>query len=248
MEKFISNDNLKLLQEDILESWNPERFGLVRYPHVVGELKEKKDLLKSMPSVLDMPIKIPNSEVRIPENLNRASIQEIVDTCLEFEKKINPNWQDYYLYLTVHHSFVEAAKTQRRAGAHIDGMQGVRYPEKFPVCHSYLVSNAVPTRFFNHTFPTDLCEKSQNWFYEFDKVKDYQDSSLSKPFEINLMTAYSVHESTPATEDTIRTFIRLEFSRKKFDRRGNSINPLFDLDWDYQERSIPAHLAIENFN
>lgn len=195
-----------------------------------------------------MPIKIPNSDIRIPNQLNNASINEIVTTCLNFEKKINSKWQEYYLYLTVHHSFVAASETQRREGAHIDGMQGTRYHEKFPVCHSYIVSNIVPTRFFNHKFPSNLSEEAQNWFYEFDKVKDYRKSSLTKPFEINLMTAYSVHESTPAIEDVTRTFVRLEFSRKVFDRLGNTINPLFDLDWNYQERSMPSHLAVENFD
>ncbi|MFV1457607.1 hypothetical protein, partial [Bacillus mycoides] len=98
-------------------------------------------------------------------------------------------------------------------------------------------------RFYCHPFQTSLCELTQNWFYEFDKVKDRKKAVLAKPFEINLMTAYSVHESTATSRDVIRTFMRLEFSLKKFDRKGNSINPLFDLGWEYQEREIPKHLA-----
>lgn len=243
-----TQENLQVLTEDIQNVWTPLRFGLTRQPHVVGKLAAKEDFLKEVPSVLDMPIKLPFSEIRIPKEHDTESIREIIAKSLAFEKNINPEWEKYHIYLTVHHSFVEAATTQRRAGAHIDGMQGERYPVKIPVCHSYLVSNAVPTCFFNHPFQTDLCEKIQNWFYEFDKVKDYSRSSLSKPFEINLMTAYSLHESTAATEDTIRTFVRLEFSLKQFNRIGNSVNPLFELDWDFEERPIPAHLAVSNFD
>lgn len=44
------------------------------------------------------------------------------------------------------------------------------------------------------------------------------------------MTAYNVHESTAASTSGLRTFVRLEFSLKKFDREGNTINPLFELD------------------
>ncbi|WP_336769774.1 hypothetical protein [Bacillus bombysepticus] len=241
-------NNLTVLIEDIKQKWNPKRFNLVRHPHSVGELQHKDCLIEPKRSVLDMPIKIPNSDVRIPTDLNTPSLLEMVEKCLEFEKSINPNWNDYYMYLTVHHSYVEKATTQRRGGAHIDGMQGERYTEKLPACHSYLVSNAVPTKFYNHPFPSNLCERTQNWFYELDKVKDENTSTLSKPFEINLMTVYNVHESTQATTSGLRTFIRLEFSLKQFDRIGNSINPLFDLNWELKERSIPKHLAKDMFN
>lgn len=245
-----TQENVKVLTEDINQIWNPKRFELIREPHVIGEITQKEDFLKGIQSVLDMPIKIPNSDIRIPSDLDTPSIREIVDKALEFEKGINPNWNNYYTYLTVHHSFVESDSTQRRAGAHIDGMQGVRYKDKLPVCHSYLVSNAIPTCFFNHPFPSNLDERTQNWFYEFDRVKDYTKATYSKPFEINLMTAYSVHESTFAKEDTLRTFVRLEFSLKEFNRIGNSINPLFkdELNWKYQDLSIPKHLAINEFN
>ncbi|MGN4724183.1 hypothetical protein ACTFR8_24410 [Bacillus cereus group sp. MYBK15-3] len=239
----MENENLDILIEDIRTKWNPERFGIVRYPHPVAVVRDRESFGQKIRSVLDMPIKLPNSDVRIPRDLQTPGIIEVVNTCLEFEKGINPNWEDYYLYLTVHHSPVKKASTQRRAGAHIDGMQGERYPDKLPVCHSYVVSNAIPTRFYHHPFQTNLCEMTQNWFCEFDKVKDKKRSVLAKPFEINLMTAYSVHESTATSKDVLRTFVRLEFSLKKFDRKGNSVNPLFDLDWNYQEREIPKHLA-----
>lgn len=241
-------ENLAILKEDINQVWNPERFNLTRNPHVIGSIKQKEDFLKDIRSVLDMPIKIPNSDILIPKDIDTPSIREIVDKALAFEQTINPNWGNYYTYLTIHHSFVKANSTQRRAGAHIDGMQGVCYKEKLPVCHSYLVSNTTPTCFFNHPFPSNLDEATQNWFYEFDKVKDYTKASYSKPFEINLMTAYSVHESTFAKEDTVRTFVRIEFSLKEFNRIGNTINSLFNLDWRYEDLSIPKNLAIDNFD
>ena len=247
-EKGLNKANAEVLKADILEKWNPERFGLVRFPHVVGKLDNVLDFEKPFRNVLDMPIKLPHSDIRIPDDLQRESLLNLIEQAVEFEKSINPNFDDYYMYLTVHHSTVRKGVTQRRAGAHIDGMQGERYSEKLPVCHSYLVSNNTPTRFFNHSFQTDLCEKTQNWFYEMDKVKDYEKSSLSVPFEINFMTAYSVHESTPTPEDTTRTFMRLEFSLKKFDRTGNTVNNKFSIEWEYQDRSIPSHLKTELFN
>lgn len=241
-------NNKELLIEDISSKWNAERFKYIRKPEYVSEVESKEDFDKSIRSVLDMPIKIPHSDIRIPIDLKTKSILEIVDKVIKFEKEINNNYEDYYMYLTVHHSDVQAGTSQRRLGAHIDGMQGERYKDKLKVCHSYLVSNEVPTCFFIQEFPTNLCDKTQNWFYEFDKVKDYNKSMLSKPYEINLMTAYNVHESTESTVNTLRTFVRIEFSLKEFNRIGNTINEEFKLDWEYEDRSIPPHLKLELFD
>lgn len=240
--------NLEVLKEDIQNIWNPQRFGILRAPHVVGRVQDAARFGSKKRSVLDMPIKIPGSDVRLPKDLQGVGLEEVIDQCVAFEKTINAGYDAYYLYLTVHQSDVKASTTQRRAGAHIDGMQGERYPEKFEVCHSYLVSDAIPTRFFVQEFPTDLCELTQNWFYEFDRVKNPNCAVMSKNLEINLMTAYNVHESTEATEDVRRTFIRLEFSKKQFNRLGNTPNERFDLDWTFEERGIPKHLQVETFS
>lgn len=244
------SSNLDILKEDIYNGWNPSRFDIVRFPESLGFVPEnlRKDFDKNIRCVLDMPIKIPGSEIKIPSDLKSVSIMHVIGKCYDYEKSINPNIDDYYIYLTIHHSEVKKGESQRRLGAHIDGMQGERYKDKLPVCHSYLVSNIIPTRFFNHKFPTNLCEKTQNWFYEFDKLKDYNFSCLSKPYEINMMTAYNVHESTVSEEEGVRTFIRLEFSLKKFDRIGNTINEELNLDWNYVDRAIPKHLKVEIFD
>lgn len=240
--------NLEVLKADINGVWDPKRFELLRFPYVVGRVGDEAKFGSTKRSVLDMPIKVPGSDIRLPEDLRDRGLEEIIDRCVEFEKSINAGYDEYYLYLTVHQSDVEASKTQRRAGAHIDGMQGERYPEKFEVCHSYLVNDAVPTRFYVQEFPSDLCELTQNWFYEFDRVKDADRAVMSENLEINLMTAYNVHESTEALEDVRRTFVRLEFSKKQFNRVENTVNELFDLNWTYEERGIPKHLQIGAFD
>lgn len=140
--------NIDLLKEDIKNNWNPKRFNLIRYPEVIGSIENKNDFDNHFRSVLDMPIKIPNSEICLPKDLKRDSLVEMINKCVEFEKSINENFDNYYIYLTVHHCKVEKGESQRRLGAHIDGMQGERYKEKMPVCHSYLASNIIPTRFF----------------------------------------------------------------------------------------------------
>lgn len=112
---------LKVLKEDIKNVWNPERFGIIRTPVNVGNIKNVGDFNNYFRSVLDMPIKLPHSEICLPNDLERSSILEMIEKCVEFEKSINTNFDDYYMYLTVHHCKVEKGSSQRRLGAHIDG-------------------------------------------------------------------------------------------------------------------------------
>ncbi len=52
------------------------------------------------------------------------------------------------------------------------------------------------------------------------------------------MNAYSVHRGVDATVDTFRTWLRLSYEVREFDRLGNAHNPLFDYNWKMVERDI----------
>lgn len=188
-----------------------------------------------------MLIKKTFGNVRVP--YSDRSLSEIIDRCLEYEKNINPNWNHYYTYLTIDQRFVEAGFTHRREGIHFDGMQGVAYPQKMPVCHSYIVCNTLPTRFYLHKFlAIHLSEARNNWFFELEQQAQKEIVFYPKPFDIFLMTAYQVHEAVPAINFTTRTFVRVEFTLKKYNRIGNTVNPLMRIDWEFIDREIPVHL------
>jgi len=227
-------------QED-LKAWNPDRFKVKRKPIRIAEIKEKEEFSKpNKISVLDMVIKLPQGEIKVP--FKSKSINEIIDRVLEHEKEINPNWENYYIYLTLHQSFVKKGDSQRRGGAHFDGMQGKRYKEKLPTCHSYIVSDAIPTIFHTNEFdPTDLTY-NDNWFKKLSKQVDPKMDFIIKPYNIYFMTSYHLHSAVPTTEDTFRTFVRVEFSLKKFDREDNTRNKLLPVNWDFKERDIPKGL------
>jgi hypothetical protein len=123
-------------------------------------------------------------------------------------------------------------------------MQGVRYPEKLPACHQFIVSSALPTIWHIQAFDASGLDPAvDNWFTAFEKQAKRTDETLwaPDPLEVVLSTAYGVHESTKAVVDTDRTFVRVEFSMKQADRIGNTISPL-SKDWDWHPRPIPAGL------
>ncbi len=61
-----------------------------------------------------------------------------------------------------------------------------------------------------------------------------------KPWEIQLMDAYTVHRGCEATERVDRTWIRLSFEVRIFDRLGNTKNPMFDYNWEMEPRDIES--------
>lgn len=231
---------LKESPEDF-DLWNPERFQAEQRPTLVGEIAAKEQFSSRLPSCLDMPIKMPGGEFRIPYR-NRA-VAEFIQRCVEHEKTINSQIDQCHAYLTIDQRFIDPGKTHRRGGAHFDGMQGERYASRLPADHSYVVSDVNPTKFYMHPFTAQgLSAKHHNWFRELAKQTDQSKTFAPAPYTIYMMTAYQMHESPVAAEPGMRTFMRLEFSRKMFDRIGNTKNPLIDTGWNYKDRPIPPHL------
>ena len=227
--------------KEILGKWNPKNFGKENIPEIVGEIDNKK--IFSNPgkvSVLDMLVKLPNGDIKIP--FKDKSINEIVDRVIKHEKEINPNWENYYMYLTLHQSFVKKGDSQRRGGAHFDGMQGSNYKDKLPICHSYIISDEVPTVFHTNPFDTSDLTDKDNWFKKLSKQVDDDYNYNIKPYTIYFMTAYHLHSAMPTDKDTFRTFVRIEFSLKKFDREDNTRNPLINVKWNWKNRDIPKGL------
>ena len=167
---------------------------------------------------------------------------ELVNRCIANET--SEDVDGCYLYLTVDQRYIDAGETQRTAGAHFDGMQGIRYQTKLPADYSFVVSNFNPTRFFTQSFDARrLNMKYDNWFKALGRQIDFKQSFVPRPYEIYKMTSYQMHESPVSTEPGLRTFMRLEFSHKKFDRRENTRNPLLPTNWNYQDRPIPSNLT-----
>ena len=196
-----------------------------------------------------MPIKMADSSKIVLPSIHLISeaktrLENLISIILNNEKAINPNkWFHCYTYLTVNQGVVWKGKSQRNPGAHFDGMQGNRYPYKSPVCHQYLVASAAPTIYWPGPFDfSQLDPNKHNFFLECDRQKVNQICTTAEPNTLYLQTAYDVHESPIVKKTTFRTFIRVEFSMKKFNRIGNTENPDLPTGWTYEDQPIPAHL------
>lgn len=193
--------------------------------------------------VLDMPIKFAGSnDYRIPKELTQ--FEELIAKAVSFEHEINPGIKDYYAYLTIDQGDVPANSYQRKPGCHVDGFQGARIAPKRPVNRSYIAYDCIPTVFYPQYFQTyHLNEAKNNFFLSFDEQADPMSAITFDPFQLILMNAYTVHRSDIADKSTYRTFFRLSYDTSKFDRFGNTHNPMFSYKWPMVTRDIQKHLV-----
>lgn len=191
---------------------------------------------------LDMPIKMAGSnEYRIPEELGQFT--EVINQMISFEHGHNEGVLDFYAYLTIDQSIIEKKETHREPGLHVDGFQGRRIEPKVSCDRSYIVFDCDCPSFWNQSFETveGMDEGTQNIFHEFDRTKHYSSEIKCLPFNIYFMDCYAVHSANKA-ENSKRTFCRLSYSVRKFDRLGNSHNHLFDYKWEMHQRDIHSAL------
>lgn len=229
--------------------WDKSEFyKRVHTPVPIGTVKDQENFSKEVPRCIHLPIKVPGSENKIPEEYQH--LKEVLQQIFDFESSINPGWNELYAYLTVDQGLVPRSNFQRVPGPHVDGIPKDREnPEKQLIDHAYLVTDAIPTLFYTQQFDMSAYDPKMHHFFAIFRALADESRTITAPLmEILLMNAYSVHTPTQTQVDVTRTFVRLEFSTLKFDRLGNSINPHFlshpDYPFEYVARPIPSNLYV----
>lgn len=225
----------------ILEPWDLKYLKESHKPVKIGEIEDRAAFSRPVTSVLNMPIKMPGSEIRVPKELEQ--FREFLQKIIDHEKAVNPDMADFHMYLTVDQNAVKAGTTHRRPGVHIDGVQGARYKVKLPPEHLYSASDRLGTVFYDQAFDlTGLDPARQHVHAELERQAKEENARATPDFDIAFWDSYSVHRADVAKADFTRTFIRVEFSKKQYDSEGDTHNPLFEYDWKPVARPIPAGL------
>ncbi len=245
------NKEEKLFKE-LNTPWNLKKFKEIRMPISFGKLSEadrKEFTALKVVRVLDIPIKFPGTDYRIPKELKQ--FQKVIQWVADVEAKVNPYFDNYYCYLTIDQGKVQPDTLQREAPCHVDGFQGARWPKKTWINHTYTLTNTLPTLFYPQVFDLDKLDIAKHdFFWEFNRQVALTNSKHAihfEDFELVLMNAYNVHRGVEATKEIDRTWIRLSFETRIFDRLGNAHNPLFDYNWKMIERDIEQlHLTAHD--
>ncbi|CAF1604566.1 unnamed protein product, partial [Didymodactylos carnosus] len=232
---------------DLNTIYDLKKFDTPRIPITTDILTvEERKLIGtiSLPRVLDLPIKmVNNEEYRIPKEL--IGLSGIIQKVIDFEYALNKDFANhYYCYLTVDRGLMRPGETLREAPCHVDGFQGSRWNPKCLLNHTYSMSDILPTKYYIQPFGfKQLDEAKHDFFWEMNRQVAIHNSLYCwQPVEgaITLMDAYTVHRGTESEIEQERTFIRLSYEERIFDRLGNAINPMFQYDWKFQPRDIES--------
>lgn len=225
--------------------FDTKMFSVPHTPIVISDVSnELKFSRKNDLRILDMPIKFPgSSEYRIPKELTQ--FDEVISKIASFEAHINPSLTEcYHAYITVDQGEVPANTFHRKPGCHVDGFQGVRYKLKRPVTRSYIIFDCISPVFYAQKFRTDhLDEAKHNFFLSFDEQAEQMYGMTFDPYTIILMNSYTVHQSDMDSIPHYRTFFRLSFDTRKYDRFGNTHNPCFRYNWNMVTRATQTALV-----
>lgn len=192
---------------------------------------------------LDMPIKMAgDKEYRIP--LEFKNFIDPISKMISWENAHNKNSIDFYAYLTVDQTLSKEGEYHREPGCHVDGFQGARISPKVACDRSYIVLDCNCPSIWNQSFETveNMDDSTHNIFHEFDRTKHYSSEIKVSPYNIYFMDGYTVHSANEITNENKRTFLRLSYSARQFDRMGNSKNNCFDYNWEMVERSVAKSL------
>lgn len=189
--------------------------------------------------VMDLPIKMPRTNIRIPYELDQ--FREFILKSFTHEALTNPHINDWFAYLCVDQRLAFPGSSQRRPGAHSDSFPTGNINMDRLSDSIYLGYTSLPTEFCigNFAFNNNIDTSNNTQILDhFDKntisVKTFN------PYHIIKMDSGHVHRASINNDKypIDRTFVKLTFSPDIFNRVGNDHNYLFNYDWPLYGRTI----------
>lgn len=239
-------------------TWDLRHYDRKNIPIIVGEIPAGARELFSQPRgdrAQDLCIRMPRQGWQLPRWLD--PYLPALKIAAAAERACNPDFLDnedqYYAYVTVDQKVVAPHRTQRRQGFHGDAFltpENADLSRVVQVENTYLVSDCLPTDFrtgpfyLGDVYPDDAaCLASLDW-----QALRCQSVRVA-PYAVARITPFHVH--SPAVNDTDaevqRTFLKITFSRERFNRVGNAQNPLLDYDgwfWVPRKDGIRNHRSV----
>lgn len=176
---------------------------------------------------------------------NDTEIIKFIKICIDECIKLGIDWSNRWCYLTIDQLWVDAGKSQREFGWHIDGMQGDEVVKKVDADFQFIWADATPTKFCTKVFDIEGLDPSKhNVFNWLGRQTEEKYCYLLDKYKIYLMNPYHVHSATISDKVQYRRFIRLSFTKTPITSIKMTINP--DIKYNYEihktSGNIPKHL------
>jgi len=141
-------------------------------------------------------------------------------------------WDESYVYLTAKHMYQVPNSSFNRHGYHSDGFMTSDI--------NYIWSDKFPTIFNTTKFNLSLDDRISIGEMEEQAIKEneitYADKSLVR------LNQFNIHKVGDNSVGGMRTFVKVSFSKDKYDLIGNAHNHLLDYNWEMKERSVERNI------
>lgn len=183
---------------------------------------------------LYLPIKMAGeSYFRVPEELQ--AFEMIIAMAVNAERRRKVCLDELYVYVSLETSPLKTGIYQKRPGWHADGFLTDDV--------NYVWYDALPTEFCIQDFTIDQCHNISMLQFE-DQAKE-ENIVTYEPFQLIRMDQRHVHRTAlPTVNMHSRTFLKISFSKHKYNLKGNSINTLFNYDWKMYDRQEVRNCPI----
>ncbi|MDF1797198.1 MAG: hypothetical protein P1U63_11750 [Coxiellaceae bacterium] len=228
--------------------WDLSALQQVNLPMLIGpppvEFSGLDFSCPAITQVFDMPFYLPGQGFKLPREL--YPVMPILMQCVAAEREANPEIADYHAYVTVDCGVVAPQGFARRDGLHVDGFlassnidnnQGILWGD-----HTYVFSNQQPLQTELYPGPFDLSDTDYDdpqgvlaTLAEQGKGMAYYHGLANHLYRMDTNTVHAVHPNLSG-QYLLRTFLKVTFSPRKFNRSGNTVNPLFEYDLLYVPR------------
>lgn len=181
-----------------------------------------------------LPIKLKYRSSIVMEQRLAFALDLIKAAREDFAKNIGDD-TGYYIYITAKSLYQFPSSTFNRPGYHSDGFLTDDI--------NYIWSDCCPTVFNCTDFKLSADDS-----LSLKEMAEQADTELDfnyKNYSLLRLTQYNIHKVAQVKHACYRTFVKISFSKDKYDLEGNSINHLLSYDWKYNmrkrtmERNIP---------
>lgn len=184
---------------------------------------------------LYLPIKMAgNPFFRVPEEF--YAFQEIIAMAVNAECRRQTCINHLYVYISIETSPLKAGIYQKRPGWHADGFLTDDV--------NYVWYDALPTEFCVQDFDITQCHTTS--MKQFEEQARNENIVTYEAFNLIRMDQRHVHRTALPTENRhSRTFVKISFSKHKYNLKGNSVNSLFNYDWKMHDRNEVRNCPIK---
>ncbi len=186
-----------------------------------------------------LPIKLPEETQPIYEQRLNIFDKIIGAICCDFIGEFGlDNYVSSYIYLTAKNLYQTQNCSFNRPGYHSDGFMTNDI--------NYIWCNKNPTVFNSSDF--NITQDDTISLLEMEQ-QGLKENEFTYPEDCLLrLNQYNIHKVAESQNEGVRAFLKVSFSKDKYDLKGNSHNYLLNYNWQMKdrkpERNIPQTIKF----